>query len=459
MKQNFYRELKGHYNLRCPKGNKPTTIFFVVGYNGKQYKFNTGVKIYPCHWNKRNNTAIISNQLTKQDNKNNEIVNKKIKEINLLFSNFKLYLCNNEDIDIIQQIKTIMKKRELSTIKMIEFAFDYYYRVIHSQTKDSSIQQELNKLNSFIVYIQKNRLEKNVSIFTQSGINAYKEYLIKEKQSNSNINQLCGTIVKLINNVLCVNDDFLQYNFRQVKFVKLQDKRLSEEKGSFPLTEQEIKQIEDFQDLTDTEKRYKILFLFQCETGWRISEIKKVIEGDFEEDDNTISVITKKTGEKAYSIKTEKLCYYLELIKNFQKGITKDDNNWHKVYNTTLKRIAKKIGLNREITIKTAKGETKVIKIYQKISSHWARHTKVTLEYKKGTPKEIIIKMTGHNDTKMIEKVYTKLTDCEKKEEFTNYFKEKNNSLMGSKEMTLPTWEIECDLPYWGIKPKKRKDK
>lgn len=30
---------------------------------------------------------------------------------------------------------------------------------------------------------------------------------------------------------------------------------------------------------------------------------------------------------------------------------------------------------------------------------------------------------------------------------------------MGSKEMTLPTWEIECDLPYWGIKPKKRKDK
>lgn len=422
-----YYNLTGHFNLRTPKVNKPVTLYFVVGLSGKQYKFSTGLKVYPYQWDKRHNMAIISNQFSGHDNKNNELVNRKITEITNLFSEFKLYLCSQEIINhnIVQELKTIlqgdMKSKEISTVRMIEFALDYYYRVIHPETKDSSVQQEMSKLNIFINYVRKKNLDKDVTVFTQSGLNAYKEYLIKEKQSNSNINQLCATIVKLINNVLCVNDEFQAYNLRQVKYVKLQDKRHIAEKGSFPLTEDEVVQLANYDGLTKDEKMYKAIFLFQCETGWRVSEIVKVIQGDYENDIQTISVETKKTGERAYCLKTDMIRIMIAYIKKLPKDLINSEK-WFLKYDRYLRKIAKKAGLNREIVIKTAKGERKVVKVYEKISSHWARHTKVVLEYKKGTPKEIIAKITGHCDTKMIENVYTKLTDEEREQEFINYY-------------------------------------
>lgn len=429
-KQTFTREIKGHFNLREPKAKKPTAIFFVVSINGKQYKFSTGVKIYPAMWNKKTYSAIISNQQTKQDNRNNKIVNERISEILTKFSDYKLYLCNQETeiTDIPVRLKSIIykdmaKKETINTEKMLEDAFNYYYKYIKKETKESSKKVEWGKVTTIFDYIEEKKLIHDISVFTQSGVNSFKQYLQENGKSNNSVNLICGAFVRFINNVLCVNTEYLQYNLQPVTYVKLEDKREKEEIGSFPLNEEELLKLETCDTLKPNELKFRDLFLLQCETGWRVSDLQQLINGNYEEDDEAIKVVTVKKGTDAYVLKTERFKELFEKVQKYVFPKTEIRNS----LDTNIKKIAKKAGLDRIITYKDTKGKKHEKKVYEKISSHWARHTKITLEHKKGTDKEIIRLMTGHKNTDMIDKVYTKLTAEEKRNEFVEYFEKKES--------------------------------
>ena len=96
--QFFMNEMSCNFNLRQPKGEKPTNIYLVVRLNRKQVKLTTGVKIYPEHWNIKRQKAYISMRLTEIDNINNTIVNNKLTELRARFIDFKHYLCEHPDM-------------------------------------------------------------------------------------------------------------------------------------------------------------------------------------------------------------------------------------------------------------------------------------------------------------------------------------------------------------------------
>ena len=81
MTQEFLLERKFHFNLRKPKGNKPTQIYFVVTIGGRQYKLTTSVKVYPDQWDNTLQVAIVSNTNSKLDNRNNKIANERLEQI------------------------------------------------------------------------------------------------------------------------------------------------------------------------------------------------------------------------------------------------------------------------------------------------------------------------------------------------------------------------------------------
>ena len=112
MKQQFVREIRGHFNLRKPKGGKPTDVFFVVCLNGKQYKLSSGMKVYPDQWDSKMQQAIESNQLSRLDNRNNKMVNEKINSIRCSFMDFLKYLCTaeTETVDIGELLKLFIYK-------------------------------------------------------------------------------------------------------------------------------------------------------------------------------------------------------------------------------------------------------------------------------------------------------------------------------------------------------------
>lgn len=93
--QVFFSEIKAYFNLRKPKGDKPTNIYLVVRIGGVQKKYVTGVKVYPAQWNMAKQEAILNHRLTELDLYNNVIVNNRLDELRLRFLDFKCYICNN----------------------------------------------------------------------------------------------------------------------------------------------------------------------------------------------------------------------------------------------------------------------------------------------------------------------------------------------------------------------------
>ena len=93
--QVFINDMRANFNLRRPKGDKPTNIYFVVRVGKRQLKLSTGVKVYPDHWNVRKQEAYISVRLSELDNLNNTIVNDKLEELKMNFAEYKQYLCDH----------------------------------------------------------------------------------------------------------------------------------------------------------------------------------------------------------------------------------------------------------------------------------------------------------------------------------------------------------------------------
>ena len=440
MEQKFIKEVKGHFNLRKPKGEKPTDIFFVVCLNGKQYKLSSGLKIYPDQWDSKSQQAIESNMLSKLDNRNNKMVNAKINSIKSCFLDFLNYLCASleEPQDLIGVLRTYiykdMKKKSNSdckrvdVVRIISNAFEYYYTNI-SQVKKSSYVQNETRLKIFITYVQEKNLNDNIEVFSQSGFNAYKAYLVgkvnsDEKFGVGRLNDALQLIARLINNVLAVENDYLQYKIATVTFVRMQDKRTQEDICRFPLYDNEIQVVIDCDSLTEKEQEYRTVFLLQCECGLRVSDLQRLMNGEGEQKDDIISILTKKEEDKglyAQVLITPRLKQYLfeEVPKFKQINIEKFNES---EYNKTIKTICQKAGLERIISWKDSKGKKHNSKLYEVVVNHDFRHTFITKKVKEGVPYDVLCEMTGHADDSMIKEVYANLTKEDKRDKVSKYY-------------------------------------
>lgn len=436
MKQEFPTERKFHFNLRKPKGQQATPIYFVVFIGGKQYKLSTNVKVNPRHWDNTRQLAIVSNANTRLDNKNNRIVNERLSQVKAYYSEFIDYLCSQEETpaNVVEVLKgyiykDMAKKKTLTidVIKTIRNAFSHYYKVISKIGDSTRIQYEKN-LKRFISYIEEKKLNNNVDVFRQTGLNAYKTYLIEvmEKEQeigNKRINILCELIERLINNVLVVNDEYQQYKFTTVKYVRREDKRQQDEIKRFRLYNDEIQAIKDCNTLSEKEQEYRTIFLLQCASGQRISDILQIINGNYSEKDGIITLQTIKKGIYSQIYITEEISKYLEELKEI-KTINIDKFN-DSTYNKNLKNICQKAGLNREYKWKDSREKSHINPIWEIMVSHNARHTFVTNKVKEGVPYDTLCLMTGHTDDKMIREVYANLTKEDKADKVRDYNKSK----------------------------------
>lgn len=430
MEQFFVKELKANFNLRQTKKDKPTMVYCVVFLNGKQYKFTTGVKVYPSMWDSKHQQAVVSRKFSEQENINNSIANQKLEEMYNDFLKFKLYLCNQieKDTDILSVLRTylykdmIVKKDKCDVL--IEKAFDYYYNYVSKNPKTSTIDANRTRLKVYLEYIETlPEKDKTVAqLFNQSGLNEYKRYLIDRMNQSVNekrqfgvkrVNDCGELIARLINDAMVSNNDFQKYKIQPVRWTKLQDIREQEEKGHFPLTDDEVKAIIECENLTDKESEYRTIFLLQIETGVRKSDLNKLLNGDYKRKGDRIILTTQKESIKAYIEITKDLEKYLfSDIPSFKVLNPQKLNDGE--YNNYIKKIAEKAELNRIITHKNSVGTELTEPVFKLISSHDARYTFITNKVREGYAPNVLCEMTGHADDRMINEIYARLTDEDK---------------------------------------------
>ena len=427
--QHFYKEIEAHFCLRTNKTKKPEMIYLIVRIDGKQYKLSCGVKVYPNQWHK--GIAEESNLLSKRDNANNKIANKKLTEILERFSKFRHSLCSCDNVitDMGKLLKsfiysTNMKTKKLDVVTLIKNAFKTYYEVNKPNTKKITVDRYKGILDYYIKYLKGLNEEQQNKAFTKEGFIMWREHLAT-RMKDPNIkfgayqaNLYGGLIARLINEVLYYNP---KLKIEIVKWSMYEDGRNKQEIGHFELSSEELDKIKNLVfdnkkkngDIAKVEVKnneYRNLFILQTLCGLRVSDLHSLIKGDYEvkkeEQQQYYIIKTKKNAISAYVMQTPELDKYLEMVRN---SSVKEFNDL--CYNRKLKEICKIAGLNRTIERKDTQGRILRNPLYEVVTSHCARYTFIRLMYLAGYPEMDVAKMVGHKDDTMIKEVYNKKTD------------------------------------------------
>ena len=434
-RQIFINQMQCNFNLRQPKANKPTNIYLVVYLNNKQVKLSTGVKVYPEHWNIRKQQAYVNARLSKLDNNNNTIANGRLSELKDMFLEFKHYLCEHPtDIDnSITILRTRIYKNTMTTEIKKKSATTVMKEIIDAKQAASSTkgQQKLN-VGKFERYLKENNISDTWESMNLNTFESYQKYLVDNGRGSVTIrNIIQNTLFPLLKKVSKrVDIPFTWYdsNLNSFEFVKDESNKELASNKKVTLTEEQLKQLYDY-PITGTElqvrKRTEIrdLFVLQCLVGQRVGDMQKFFNGDNEKDEeeDTISIIQQKTKARAIIPLTP---LAKEIISKYQNTELKYYKPSNSNLNAELRIIAEEAGLNTPVTFEDKDGK-QVKPLFELVHTHTARHTFITIMCRRDIPKETIIIATGHEDTKMIDKVYSHLSNKDKAQKVSTAFKKK----------------------------------
>ena len=434
-RQIFINQMQCNFNLRQPKANKPTNIYLVVYLNNKQVKLSTGVKVYPEHWNIRKQQAYVNARLSKLDNNNNTIANDRLSELKDMFLEFKHYLCEHPtDIEnSITILRTRIYKNTMTTEIKKKSATTVMKEIIDAKQAASSTkeQQKLN-VGKFERYLKENNISDTWESMNLNTFEGYQKYLVDNGRGSVTIrNIIQNTLFPLLKKVSKRMDiPFMWHNSNLESFESVKDesnKELASNK-KVTLTEEQLKQLYDH-PITGTERQIKKnteirdLFVLQCLVGQRVGDMQKFFNGDNEKDEeeDTISIIQQKTKARAIIPLTP---LAKEIISKYQNTELKYYKPSNSNLNAELRIIAEEAGLNTPVTFEDKDGK-QVKPLFELVHTHTARHTFITIMCRRDIPKETIIIATGHEDTKMIDKVYSHLSNKDKAQKVSTAFKKK----------------------------------
>ena len=470
--QTFIQELQGNFFLRSPKQTTPSLLYYVVRINNKKVRLATGVKVYPQHWDKGKQKAIISPLHPKLTRINNSLVNDKIEEYLKRFSQFKEYLCDNpsEITNGGELLKSfIYNKMSENCIEYLRKCKDEDKTISEGTKKD--YKSSLDNLERFCT--QNNAVNK-FNDFTKKYIKNYYNYLLsiddnpRTKDGKLSISYVNKQISQLWNmlNKYAVENELMDYSilleWQNRGAWEKKDKTKNNEKG-IALRDDEIIKLWEYWPHIDNKNDKDILatFLLECLTGQRFSDIEKITDNlDTIHSITTIQLTQQKTG------KAIRVGIIFELAKIILKQYeNKMPQSFSIDYsNKRMKAIGKAAGIVGQETMTRHSGnDTHVQSIikqrYELLSQHTGRRTFITLLALREWSAHRIKQYSGHSDIEMVER-YTKIKDSVEFERFRNAIRNdsshilrfvdenENNKLFGT---VIPA-TLLCNYPIDRIK-------
>ena len=460
MSEQLFLDFSLNFNLRQTRRYVPTIIYALFTFLGRRCKVNIGAKVYPAQWNKRRQIATISNGQTRLDNRNNEIVNKRIRAVLAAFEEKKSYLCENlERMDFLleelrQAINPNLKTRHAAMKENNELSAT----LILSRMAESNIASESSKkiylgyVSAFKEYLEAEGISDRLSSINRDVLEGYQQYLLERRPATIKtlLNKVKG-IVTLINHAN--KDKTVRSNINTNGITYLEDNRSREQRKSkqVPLTESQLSAIYNYTDLNAKERETRDLFICQCLLGQRISDLPKILKGDYRitrlgDGNEVIAFMAQKTSQEAtlylFPVVKEILGRYrqtgfehIDLLAEDEKAIARNEVKLNK----TIKEVCRKAGLDSDIDYVEQIGSkiiTRRKKLFELIHTHTARHTFITLMCRYGVPKEDVIVATAHTDIKMIDEVYLHETVNDKGTRLINSLKRIKNSRLFKVERT-----------------------
>lgn len=438
MEQIFLKGRCKFYTRR--KSDKPQLIYAYINLLNNRFVISTGVKVKPTQFSVKKQLAQESNLLTTLDNYNNNIVNKELKAFKERFNLFLNFLMENPDkISYIQEeiYNFVTMKKKKQTANKINESLEFIlmeqidYEVKHDIISEGRVANKESGVKNFISFLSKKGIPLIWESMNLQTYNSYAEYLLTEKNAKgkilniSTINSYLSTIKSLVNGI-CNRELQTEVDTRKWKRERTKITTEDRKTSNYVFSDEQLDKIKNL-EVSGVSAVVRDLFVFACNTGQRPGDCVKLIKSHTRLNSNGFQVIrhipnkTKKTGIPSIIplFDVELVDGIIEKFQNepsYIDYLNKTTSRRNYLNSIHIKKIFKAAGINDEFVKIVQRGhKIEQEETNQTESSHvyLARHYYVTLCAKNHVPLQIVIKITGHSSTKMVEDVYSHLNEQE----------------------------------------------
>lgn len=405
------------YFLKQPKSDKPSLILFscYFKYESKKFVYSTGEKIHPKSWDfehrqvikrgklKASNSSAISVQLNRYEEAFEKIESqcKKTKE------EFTSRILKKHFDEVF--------KKAPSGKNIFYDAFDEFvdYKTKNLEWSKSTIKRYTNIKNMLQDFEEKRRFK-----VTFNGINdkfhaEFTDFCMNER---GHINNTYSRNLGLIKTFLfwAVKNGYT-YNTAFEGFVRVP--KVVTKQIALELSDLEAIMKYDFK--SKKLEKVRDVFVFSCVTGLRFGELKSINKENVT-DKHIVLKEEKGTTKESRMIPLNDISKFILSKYNYRLPLIANQK-----YNEYIKEVFKEAGYIHEVEKVTTKGQENVretMPFYERVSSHTARRTFITMLKREKYSDKLIGSITGHKDFKSLNQYY-QVDDTDKSEAVKDTFK------------------------------------
>ena len=385
-----------------------------VNFASKRIEFTTGYRIDAAKWDsdKQRVRNGCSNKLKQPASEINASLLGYYTEVQEIFKKFEV----EEIMPTPEQIKEAFNAlhKPIEEVKQRKSTPNAFYKVFDEFVRDCGRQNDWTDSTYEKFAAVKNHLMNfrdglTFDFFDEKGLNDYVAYLrdVKEMRNSTISKQL--SFLKW----------FLRWAFRKGvhqnnAYDSYKPKLKSTQKKIIFLTWEELNKLREFEIPAAKQalNRVRDVFLFQCFTGLRYSDVFNLRRSDIKGDH--IEVTTVKTSD---SLIIELNKHSKAILDKYKDVVFEDDKVLpvitNQKMNDYLKELAELAGIDEPVRQTYYRGNERIDEVtpkYALLGTHAGRRTFICNALALGIPPQVVMKWTGHSDYKAM-KPYIDIAD------------------------------------------------
>ena len=385
-----------------------------VNFASKRIEFTTGYRIDAAKWdsNKQRVRNGCTNKLKQSASEINASLLGYYTEVQEIFKKFEV----EEIMPTPEQIKEAFNAlhKPIEEVKPRKSTPNAFYKVFDEFVRDCGRQNDwtdstYEKFAAVKNHLMNFRDELTFDFFDERGLNNYVTYLRDVKEMRN------STIGKQLSFLKW----FLRWAFKKGlhqnnAYDSYKPKLKSTQKKIIFLTWEELNKLREFEIPAAKQAldRVRDVFLFQCFTGLRYSDVFNLRRSDIKGDH--IEVTTVKTSDSLII----ELNKHSKAILDKYKDVAFEDDKvlpviTNQKMNDYLKELAELVGIDEPVRQTYYRGNERIDEVtpkYALLGTHAGRRTFICNALALGIPPQVVMKWTGHSDYKAM-KPYIDIAD------------------------------------------------
>ena len=408
--------MKYTFKLKEPNSDKDTLILFSCFFKdeNKKFIFSTGEKIHPKNWDAENKFPYT---IGKNKSKFAESIKMQLNRYSdLMLGTESLYKRINEDFTS-KTLRKVFEEEFKITPSGKNIFFDAYDEFTADRIKSKAWgSSTIKRYGNIKNHLKNFEIAKKFPLtFSKIDKSFHLEFTCYCMDELGHINNTYSRNLGLFKTFMFwAKKNKFTYNDAFIDFKKV-DRVIT---NQIALTIEDLNKLMNHDFKSNRLEKVRDVFVFACVTGMRFGELSLITRSNVT--DNYIILKEEKDETKeAREIPLTSISRYI-LIK-YDYNLPLIANQKHNEY---IKEVFAELEYTNKVQKVTTKGKVNIKEemiFKDRISTHTARRTFITMMKRQGKSDKLIASITGHNDMKTLNQYY-QISEPEKKEAMDEVF-------------------------------------